>query len=87
MPKRIEYHKGEIVGSYGVIFVEEAEPYISPSGQKQRQAIFICPNCGQKFKARITKVKNNHTKSCGCLQKNKASQFLKEYNSTHHPSN
>ena len=51
MPRKIEYHKGEIVGSCGVIFVEEIEPHICPSGEKKRQAIFICPNCGQKFKS------------------------------------
>ena len=87
MPKRIEYHKGEIVGSYGMIFVEEVEPHICPSGEKKRQAIFICPNCGQKFKTQIVGIKNNHTKSCGCLQKTKASQNLKKYRLVHHPHN
>lgn len=30
---------------------------------------FICPECGNKFEAIISKIASGHTKSCGCLVK------------------
>lgn len=46
--KRIEYQKGEIVGNYGVVFVERI---------KTRKARFECFLCKNEFVADIANVK------------------------------
>ena len=67
MPKPREYKKGEQVGEYGITFIEEVSPYISPKGRKTRRAIFKCGLCGTDFTTTIPNVVNGATKSCGCL--------------------
>ena len=56
------YYKGEIIND--CIFIEETKKDI----RSQRYAIFEC-RCGNKFETQISKIKNKHTKSCGCLTK------------------
>ena len=56
------------------------------SKQKKRYAIFMC-KCGIEFRASTTKVKSAHTTSCGCYQKQKASETHKRHGLRHHPLN
>jgi hypothetical protein len=39
------------------------------SGQKEHLAIYECPFCGERFRSRVRAVDGGHTKSCGCIQK------------------
>jgi hypothetical protein len=72
MSKRIEYQRGEQVGS--CIYVMEAKPHICPSGYKKRKAVFQCPRCGKEFEARIDSLRRGDTTSCGCYQLSVASE-------------
>ena len=40
---------------------------VTPCGFKTRKALFMC-YCGKLFRASISKVKIEHTKSCGCYR-------------------
>ena len=64
--KPTTYIAGEEVGPYGIIFLEETEPYISPKGRRERKAKFKC-FCGKEFISKISLVKCGRKKSCGCL--------------------
>lgn len=66
MPVYINYQPNQKIN--GLILLEEIESHTQPSGQIQRKALFKC-YCGNKFESRICSVKNNNTKSCGCLIK------------------
>lgn len=67
MTKRIEYSKGEIVGTHGIIFIRDSdEYYVSKSGNKYRQAYFLCPYCKQEFLSLVQDVRNGK-RSCGCI--------------------
>lgn len=67
MSRRIEYTAGEQVGEYGFIFIcDSNEPYISSSGNKYRQAYFLCPVCGKQTLCLIQEVKAGK-RSCGCI--------------------
>lgn len=63
----IKYQAGQILGQYGVIYLEEVEPHITPCGSKQRRALFQCPYCSNTFISRIQDVKQGKTRSCGCF--------------------
>ena len=66
---KIEYHKGDVVGPYNVIFLYETEQDIQPCGRKNRRAQFLCPYCKNKeFNARISEVKRGKVRSCGCYR-------------------
>ena len=83
MGKRIEYHRGQIIGPYGLIYIKEAEPYIQPSNNRpMRQAYFECPHCENHtiFITRIAYAKNGHTKSCGCRALEASIKTIQEYN-------
>lgn len=70
MSKKIEYACGEVVGDYGVIYLQELEPYRGKtSSNNKRRARFKCPFCGSEFDCVIESVKRNLTKSCGCQRK------------------
>lgn len=45
---------------------------------------YIC-YCGNKFEVLVKSIKNGNTKSCGCLQKQKASQAKKTHGLSNHP--
>ena len=63
---RIERKPGDCVGDYGVIYLEEEEPYIAPgSGRPYRKAKFKCPVCGDSFIALMDNVVTNKTRGCG----------------------
>jgi len=63
---RIGYKVGEILGSRGIIFIEEIDPEYQ-SRRNLRRAKFQC-QCGNIFEARISAVKIDHT-SCGCIKR------------------
>lgn len=65
MSAKIKYKDGCLIN--GVKFLEETEPRISNSGRSIRVGIFLC-DCGNKFNADISSVKNSHTQSCGCYR-------------------
>lgn len=60
---RIEYSYGEKIGECSYI-----KDDCSRENSPLRFAFFKC-KCGNEFSAVISKLKNGHTKSCGCLQK------------------
>ena len=60
-------------------FIKEAEPYITPSTGK-KITMWVCEcDCENHtiITVRSNSVRTGHTKSCGCLQKKKSSEFLK----------
>lgn len=63
--KGVQYQKGEIIGEYGVSFIEEL-PH-DTNKREGRKALFKCPICGDEFKAYIGNVRYGNTKHCGCL--------------------
>lgn len=66
---KIEYHKGDLIGPYNVIFLHETEQDTQPCGRKNRRAQFLCPYCKtNEFNARISEVKRGKTRSCGCYR-------------------
>jgi predicted DNA-binding protein (UPF0251 family) len=67
--KKIKYKQNQKINN--LVFVKEIEPYISPSGEKKRKALFRC-YCGNEFEAHIADVKSNKTTSCGCYKIQKA---------------
>lgn len=69
MAQRIIYEKGQIVGPYQAVYIEEIEPFIEKSGRKRRAAKFQCGYCGKYFNSIIGNVKSGGTRSCGCQAK------------------
>lgn len=52
------------------------------------QAMWECLcECGNTVVVQGTKLRNGHTKSCGCLKKDKGAEFLRQYNQNHTPVN
>lgn len=65
MPAPIKYKKGDKLGPNNIVYLEEADPYVS-GGRNYRRGKFICPLCGETWETLITYVKNGKIKSCGC---------------------
>ena len=66
--KNTKYLPGNIIGKYGVYFLEELPPKIYPNGRKRRRGKFICPICGNIFECSVEQITQKRaTKSCGCL--------------------
>ncbi len=61
------YKNGDLVGSNGIVFIEETNPIIYKDSSILRTANFKC-SCGKIFNTVIARVKNNRSKSCGCLK-------------------
>ncbi len=68
MPKKLVIKKGEKFGR--LIILKEAKPYIKPDGRKERKVLCQC-DCGNKKEILYQCLKSGHTKSCGCLNKEK----------------
>lgn len=66
MVKRIEYKKGQEVGSRGIKYLEERPK--STGSRPYRRALFEC-HCGNEFEAIINGVSSGSRISCGCLAK------------------
>lgn len=55
-----------------LVVVKRAEDYIKPDGRHEVQWLCRC-DCGNEIIVRTHCLTSGHTKSCGCLQKEKAS--------------
>ena len=64
---KIIYNEGQFLGDNGLIFLEEVEPQVMPSGKKFSKAKFLCI-CGEVFETMIASVKSGNTSSCGCVK-------------------
>jgi hypothetical protein len=63
---KIEVKKGDVFGMLKV--VSESPTLRLPSGQTNR--VFLCEcECGNTKEVRLVHLKNNRTKSCGCINK------------------
>lgn len=71
---------GKVFGRLTVL--EQADDYITPNGIHVARWLCEC-SCLEHNKIKVVgnKLKNYHTQSCGCLQKDRASQIHKKYNS------
>lgn len=79
MGKKLEL-TGQIFNRLTVI--KEVKPYISPKGNRQSKWLCLC-SCGQEKEIRGHDLKNNKTKSCGCLIKEKhIARFTKHGDAT-----
>jgi len=73
----IEEKANKIIGQrFGKLTViERAEDYISPKGYKKSQWKCVC-DCGSTIIVAINCLKNGHTKSCGCISKDKVNEII-----------
>jgi hypothetical protein len=72
MSSRIEYGVGQKIGE--CVFIADIPDVIDGSGQRRRMGKFLC-KCGNEFICSFDAIKRQ-TKSCGCLQKETASNRL-----------
>lgn len=49
-----------------LVYIRDAEPYISPKGCKVKRAVYLC-YCGKEFTTYPNHVRSGNTKSCGCF--------------------
>lgn len=87
MSKYIPYEAGQKLGPYGIVYIKEVTPYITPSTHKKvRQAEFECPFCEEHkhFISRISYIKSGHTKSCGCMALKASVKTIERYNNSEH---
>lgn len=59
--------------------LEQVEDYVRPGGQHTAQWLCEC-SCGNKVIIEQSSIKSEKTKSCGCLQKEKAADAQKKSN-------
>lgn len=72
-----KYIEGEKIGPYNILFVSEIpKEERGEKHQKTRMGQFICPYCGKIFKSAVSSVGQGLTKSCGCLKKKNAHNFI-----------
>ena len=73
MAKKLIVNQGDKYGRLTII--EEVEPHITPSGQKQRMVLCSC-SCGtsEPFEVTLNNLRSGHTTSCGCVHKEKAKE-------------
>lgn len=66
MKTKINYEQGQVLGDYGIVYIRDTGKRIFPSYKRGlRYALFKC-RCGNEFETAVLKIKNGHTKSCGC---------------------
>lgn len=53
--------------------------FVGVDANRNAQWRFKC-DCGREIVASGSRVRNGHTKSCGCLQKERASEIIQNYN-------
>ena len=68
------YKKGDIVGNYGLIYLEESNPSYNKRGYPLRKAQFKCI-CGNIFIFSISMVKSGNKINCGCKANKKRHGF------------
>jgi hypothetical protein len=76
--RKIEYKSGEIIGDYGISYLQESKKHLFPSGEYKRTAYFLC-TCGNRFHALISNIKYNAVMSCGC----RGEYYVKHGQKTH----
>lgn len=85
MPKKISLI-GKTFGRLKV--VGDAPNYISPKGQQYRKVLCEC-ECGTVIESRLSQLKNGHTTSCGCFQKEQLLKSITKHGGAvigkHHP--
>lgn len=83
---RVVSKKLDLIGKkYGrLVVLDEAEPYVHPSGQKMRRWVCQC-DCGDSDFTIVRQggLVSGDTKSCGCLQK----ELISKRSKTHGMSN
>lgn len=64
-----------------LIVIKQVEDYVQPNGVHSAQWLCEC-NCDKKtkFVVRSNDLRGGHTKSCGCLQIERATNAVKKYN-------
>lgn len=67
---------GEVFGRLTISGV--SAPEVSTSGKKKRKVLVTC-DCGSVFSVRKDSLVSGNTQSCGCLQKEKATNTLKTH--------
>ena len=80
--KKIEIKPGDKYGRLTI--VKEVEPYVCPSGTTKRKFNCVC-DCGNIRNVVLSLLINNHTRSCGCYQKEKTSQSSITHGLRSHP--
>jgi hypothetical protein len=80
---KLEINVGDTFGRLTIL--KEVDAYIIPStGKKHRRFLCKC-DCGSEKIIRLCLMKNGHTKSCGCLQKEIVSVYNTTYGLRNHP--
>ena len=69
----INYNYLEPVGECGFLYLHEEE-----TKNNIRYATFLCPHCKQPYYSRISVIKNNSIKSCGCKKESLGVKKIKE---------
>jgi hypothetical protein len=87
--KKQAHNKIPIEGLIGkrfgrLVVIDEAEPYISPKGIKQRQMVCRC-DCGEMRTVHLLALRNGATSSCGCLHSEIISNIFKKHGYYKHP--
>ena len=72
--KKTSYEYTDDIGGNGCLFIK----FSGKNSSGARVAEFLC-QCGNKFITRPDKVKSNHTRSCGCHQKEMTSKANKKH--------
>lgn len=61
MPAK-KYFEGEYIGPYNILFLKE----LKEKKNGHRLGIFQCPFCFKEFKAKVCRIGEGKTRSCGC---------------------
>lgn len=61
MPAK-KYFEGQYIGPYNILFVKE----LKEKKNRQRIGIFQCPFCSKLFDAKVCRIGEGKTRSCGC---------------------
>lgn len=64
--------KGEVFGRLTVI--EKGDPHFTKSGHRRVMWVCLC-ECGNTTSVWTAKLRNGHTRSCGCLHKDGVKEF------------
>lgn len=56
-----------------LLSIYETKPHVLPCGKKPRRFLCLC-NCGEYTEVALDNLRHGRVKSCGCLQREKASR-------------
>ena len=77
-----DYKKGDKINQ--CTFIEQRGFHYRPNGGRDRIALFEC-RCGNKFIAKIYRVRNGHTSSCGCVRTKRINEYNRSHGLSLHP--